>query len=123
MVVIHLAPHGRKGDKIYKVTVCPKGAKLTGRYLEQIGIYRTCRKAGQKDSLNLNVEKYSAWIAKGAQPSATLAKIIREHKVELPQAAAKKVAAPKAEKKAKPAVEAKAAKAPAKKAAAPAKKK
>jgi small subunit ribosomal protein S16 len=112
MVVIRLAPHGRKGDLVYKITVCTKGAKLTGKFIEKLGIYKVGK---EKDVFTVNADRLNYWMSKGAQPSSTLLKVLRDNKVEMVKAAPV-AKAPKAEKKAvAPKKEAPAKKAPAKK--------
>jgi small subunit ribosomal protein S16 len=120
MVVIRLAPHGRKGDLVYKITVCGKGAKLTGKYIEKLGIYKVGK---EKNIFTLNAERLNYWISKGAQTSPSLNKVLRDNKVEIFKAPAKAAKTAKIAKKvAAPAPKAAAKEAPAKKAA-PAKKK
>lgn len=114
MVVIRLARAGRKGAPVYQITVADKYAKLTGRHLEKIGIYRPSTK---KAEFNLDTTRYSYWLSKGAIASARLAKLLKDFKVDL---AATPVVEDKAPKKAA-APKAAPAKAAAPKAAAPAK--
>ena len=40
MVVIRLAPYGRKGDKVYKIMVSSEGKALSGRFIEKLGILK-----------------------------------------------------------------------------------
>ena len=94
MVVIRLSPSGKKGDTVYKVTVCGKGAKLTGNFIEKLGIYKPG--TGKKDLLELNTERYSHWLSKGAVPSARLVKVIKTLKPEAKVAAPVGAAAPSA---------------------------
>ena len=103
MVVIRLAPFGKKKATIYKVTVASKGAKLSGKFLEKLGTYAPAK---GKNLLEVNMDRLNYWIGVGAQPSPRLKKVLATYykgpKVEVaPKAAAP--AAPKTEKKAAPA--------------------
>jgi small subunit ribosomal protein S16 len=75
MVTIRLAPIGKKGENLYKISVATHRAKLTGRYLEKIGIYR-----GKNEETFLDQERYDFWIKKGAQPTPRVLKIIANAK-------------------------------------------
>jgi len=94
MVVIRLSPSGRKGDLVYKITVCSKAAKLTGKYIEKLGIYKV---GTQKDVFAVKTDRLNYWLSKGAQTSPSLLKVFRDNKVELYQAPLK-AAKPKAAK-------------------------
>jgi len=101
--------------------VSEKDAKLTGRFLEKIGIYVPRPGKEGKDSLQIDSERFTYWTKLGAQPSPRLATLLKTHKIDLGATATP--AAPKEAKVAKPATAAapKAAK-PASAAVAPAKK-
>lgn len=76
MVVIRLAPAGKKGEEIYRVVVADKDAKLTGRYLERIGIYAP----NTKQELSLEQDRFDYWLGKGAQPSPRVLKVLKSAK-------------------------------------------
>lgn len=84
MVVIRLAPGGKKHTPVYRIHVAQKGAKLRGRFLEKLGTY----KPGTSGFFTLNEERFNHWVSKGAQPSETLKKLLKDSK--------KKTAAPAA---------------------------
>lgn len=88
MVTIRLAPIGKKGEDLYKISVSNHRAKLTGRFLEKIGIYRAA-----KEETFLDMDRYNFWLAKGAQPTPRVLKIIKNAK-PMPQSVA--APAPKA---------------------------
>ena len=121
MTFIKLSPAGRKGDKIYKVTVSKKGAKLTGSFIEKLGIYRP---GAAKPVFELNTARYQYWLSVGAQPSARLKTVVKQFKDKLTWGEAPVVAtpAPKAAKAKAPKAAAPKAAKPAPKAAAAAKK-
>lgn len=76
MVVIRLAPAGKKGEEVYRLVVADKDAKLTGRYLERLGVYRP--KSAKE--LTLAQDRYDFWLSKGAQPSSRVLKVLKSAK-------------------------------------------
>lgn len=75
MVVIRLAPGGKKHTPVYRISVASKGAKLTGRFLERVGTY----KPGTNGFFKLDKERFDYWVSKGAQPSPRLSKLIKDN--------------------------------------------
>ena len=75
MVVIRLARFGAKHNPQYRVTVADKRRWVKGKFLEVIGNYDPGSR-GMKKKLVLDVEKAKSWIAKGAQPSVRVQKLI-----------------------------------------------
>jgi small subunit ribosomal protein S16 len=133
-VKIRLARHGAKKAPFYRVVVADGRARRDGRFIEILGRYnpRTV-----PSTVELDLEKVDAWIAKGAQPTEAAGKLIdiargdktapvkgevvskkAAAKVVAEAAAAEKAAAEAAEAKVKAAEEAAAAKAAAAEAAA-----
>jgi len=76
-VVIRLARFGSIHAPKYRVTVADKRFWRDGRFLEVIGQFNP-NPRGKEVGLNLNVAKAQAWIKKGAQPTATVAKLIKQ---------------------------------------------
>ena len=112
MVVIRLARHGAHKAPFYRIVVADSRARRDGRFIEQVGTYDP---KANPSKITIDMEKVEAWIAKGAQPSDRVAKIIALEKGEaLPEKIAAR-AEMKAEEKA--AAEKAAAEAAAKKAA------
>ena len=72
MVVIRLAPGGKKHSPVYRIHVADKDAKLTGRFLERVGTY----KPGTSGFFQLNRERFDYWVSKGAQLSDRVGKLI-----------------------------------------------
>lgn len=104
MVVIRLHRMGAKKRPFYHVVVADSRFAASGRFIEQVGFYNPIA-TGKEVALRLNVESINAWIAKGAQPSDRVKRLIKENEM-----GAEAVAKYKEEKHAK-AVEAKKAKA------------
>lgn len=87
-VKIRLARHGAKKAPFYRVVVADGRSRRDGRFLEIIGRYdpRT-----EPSTVELDVEKYDAWVAKGAQPTEAAEKLsaIARGEKEAPTADAK----------------------------------
>lgn len=90
MVVIRLARHGAHKRPFYRIVVADQRKKRDGRIIEQVGTYDP---NGNPSVIDLDIEKVDEWIAKGAQPSDRVAKIIASVKgEELPAKLAKRIA-------------------------------
>ena len=111
-VRIRLTRIGATKRPAYRVIAIDKRRSRDGRALEILGFYDPLTDPA---TVNLDTDKINAWIGKGAQPSETVAKLMRQ--------AARPAAAPAAEKPkratraAKPKASTKAAKADAAEAA------
>ncbi len=67
----------------------------SGRFIEQVGFYNPIA-SGKEVRLRLDVEKINAWIAKGAQPSDRVKRLVKE--VEMGEEAVLKAKQEKHEK-------------------------
>jgi len=74
MVKIRLARHGSKKHPVYRIVVANSESPRDGRYIEQVGLYDP---STDPVTVQLKSEKLQAWLAKGAQPTATVAQLIR----------------------------------------------
>jgi small subunit ribosomal protein S16 len=74
-VSIRLRREGAKNRPFYRVVVADKRSPRDGKFLEVIGNYDP-RKAGENYQINLDRADY--WVKNGAQPSDTVASIIRK---------------------------------------------
>ena len=74
-VSIRLRREGAKNRPYYRVVVADKRAPRDGKFLEVIGNYDP-RKTGENYQINLDRADY--WVKNGAQPSETVASIIRK---------------------------------------------
>lgn len=72
-VKIRLARHGAKKAPFYRVVVADGRAARDGRFIEMIGRYNPRM---NPSLVELDLEKVDAWLAKGAQPTETVVKII-----------------------------------------------
>jgi small subunit ribosomal protein S16 len=76
-VSIRLRREGTKNRPFYRVVVADKRSPRDGKFLEVIGNYDP-RKEGENYQLNLDRVEY--WVKNGAQPSETVASMIRKAK-------------------------------------------
>lgn len=73
-VRIRLTRVGKKSKPSYRVVVADQNAKRDGRFIELLGHYNPRVKPSQ---LLLDRDRVTYWLSKGAQPSATVAKLIK----------------------------------------------
>lgn len=107
MVVIRLSRYGAHKAPYYRVVVADQRKRRDGAIIEQVGTYDP---KNDPSGINLDMEKIEAWIAKGAQPSDRVAKLIAVVKgEELPAHIAHRAALKAAEKAAAEAAAKKAA--------------
>lgn len=72
-VRLRLMRMGKTKQPVYRVVVMDQRAPRDGRYIEQIGRYD----ARQEPSLvEIDNERATDWLAKGAQPSETVEKLL-----------------------------------------------
>ena len=74
---IRLTRMGKKKKPFYRVIVADVRAPRDGRYIEVVGTYDPCT---DPVDINLNQEKITSWLAKGAQPTRVVSWLIRESK-------------------------------------------
>jgi len=73
-VKIRLARYGAKKKPFYRVVVTDSRFPRDGRFLEVVGTYDPRNKA---TGLNLKVQAIQEWITRGAEPSDTVRKLLR----------------------------------------------
>ena len=74
MVSLRLARHGSKKAPFYRVVATDVRNPRDGRYIEILGTYDPRVSEG---GLNLKSERIQHWISQGAQPTDTVARLIR----------------------------------------------
>lgn len=82
-VKIRLQRFGTKKKPYYRVVATDSRNKRDGRFIEQVGTYDPMRKP---HVTNFKMDRVEHWISVGAQPSDTVASLLRRHRRE--QAAA-----------------------------------
>ena len=65
---------GGKKDPIWRVVVADQRSPRDGRFIENVGQYNP-----QTDptTINLDEDRVRAWLAKGAQPTETVRKLLK----------------------------------------------
>jgi len=71
-VAIRFSRQGKKKSPFYRIVAADKRSPRDGRFIELLGTYHPMTKV-----LKLDQEKYEKWIKVGAQPSGTLAAVVR----------------------------------------------
>ena len=84
MLTIRLARVGARKKPHYRVVVVEKERANTGRFVEILGHYNPRTKPVD---LTLDQERVAHWLKVGAQPSETVASLLRRHKPETAAAA------------------------------------
>ena len=75
---IRLARAGTKKRPVYHIVIADSRSPRDGRYIERLGYFNPLMAKDNKDRLKLDLEKCKAWMAKGAQPSDTVARLFRQ---------------------------------------------
>ena len=76
-VKIRLARHGAQKAPYYRIVVADARARRDGRYIEQIGTYNPCTNPA---TVNIDLESVDKWIANGAKPTDTVARLIEDER-------------------------------------------
>ena len=71
-VALRMSRQGKKKSPFYRIVAADKRCARDGRFIELLGTYHPTTKV-----LKLDQERYQKWIAVGAQPSGTLAAVVR----------------------------------------------
>jgi small subunit ribosomal protein S16 len=71
-VALRMSRQGKKKSPFYRIVAADKRCARDGRFIELLGTYHPITKA-----LKLDAERYQKWLSVGAQPSGTLASLIR----------------------------------------------
>ena len=72
-VKIRLARHGAHRAPYYRLVVADSRARRDGRYIEQVGTYNPLT---EPKKVTMDLEKIDTWIAQGAKPTETVARLI-----------------------------------------------
>ncbi|MBT3341044.1 MAG: 30S ribosomal protein S16 [Planctomycetes bacterium] len=81
-VVLRLKRLGRKNRPFYRICVMDRQTRRDGRAIEELGWYDPIKK-GDGEHFELNAERAAYWISQGAQPSGTVASLLRQKSVPL----------------------------------------
>ncbi len=112
---IRLARGGAKKKPFYRIVVADQRAPRDGDFIEKLGVYNPLLAKDDASRIQYNAERMKYWLGVGAQPSETLARLLRKEGVITtkpeytpkpkadklpPRAAARKAAEEEAKKKA-----------------------
>ena len=75
MLAIRLMRTGAKKRPSYRIVVKEKQSKRDGAFLENLGTYNPTREPAE---INLKTERVQYWISKGAQPTDTVRRLIKQ---------------------------------------------
>jgi small subunit ribosomal protein S16 len=81
MLAIRLARFGAKKKPTYRVVIIDKERARNSRSVEIVGHYNPIAKPAQ---VHLDHERISYWIKNGAQPSGTVARLLRNNPAQAP---------------------------------------
>jgi small subunit ribosomal protein S16 len=76
MLMIRMARFGAKKKPTYRVVVIDKERARDSRAVEVVGTYNPIAKP---TAVNLKHERIAYWMKNGAQPSDTVARLLRAH--------------------------------------------
>jgi small subunit ribosomal protein S16 len=65
---------GGKKDPIWRVVVADQRSPRDGRFIENVGQYNP---QTDPSTINLDEDRVRAWLAKGAQPTETVRKLLK----------------------------------------------
>jgi small subunit ribosomal protein S16 len=80
MVKIRLRRDGAKKSPYYTLVVADSRFPADGRFIEKVGTYNPMVEPAE---LNVDTEKVTEWIKKGAKPTDTAAALIKKAGVEI----------------------------------------
>ena len=75
MLAIRLMRTGAKKRPSYRIVVKEKQSKRDGAFLENLGTYNPTREPAE---INIKSDRVQYWISKGAQPTDTVRRLIKQ---------------------------------------------
>ena len=66
---------GAKNTPVFRIVVADSRSPRDGKFIEEIGTYQPLQKG---NNFTLNLERAKYWVDKGAQPSDTVASMIKK---------------------------------------------
>ena len=74
-VKIRLARHGAKKRPYYRIVVADARCPRDGKFIEEVGRYNPCANPAM---VKFDLEKVDQWIKNGAQPTDTVARLLKK---------------------------------------------
>ena len=71
---IRLARHGAKKRPYYRIVVADARCPRDGKFIEEVGRYNPC---ANPTMVQFDLEKVDQWIKNGAQPTDTVASLLK----------------------------------------------
>jgi small subunit ribosomal protein S16 len=75
-VVLRMARAGTKKRPVYHIVAADSRFPRDGRFIERLGYFNPLLPKDHKDRLKLDLDKAKAWMAKGAQPSDRIMRLL-----------------------------------------------
>lgn len=66
---------GAKNTPVFRIVVADSRSPRDGKFIEEIGTYQPLQKG---NNFNIDLERAKYWVEKGAQPSETVASMIKK---------------------------------------------
>jgi len=66
---------GAKNTPVFRIVVADSRSPRDGKFIEEIGTYQPLQKG---NNFNIDLERAKYWVGKGAQPSETVASMIKK---------------------------------------------
>ncbi len=104
MLKIKLARFGKKNQPTYRIVINEAKTKRDGKYNAAIGVYEPTK---NPKVLEIDLKEYEKWVSRGAQPTDTVASLVKRYKSGEPLLPKKKKVSKKAKAKLKKQEEAK----------------
>ena len=75
MVKIRLARHGARKKPFYRIVVAESRSPRDGRFIDQLGFYDPTKNPAV---VQLKKDRLAKWLQEGAQPTDTVAQLIKK---------------------------------------------
>lgn len=83
-VKIRMKRVGAKNTPVFRIVVADGRSPRDGKFIEELGTYQPLKKG---DNFSLNLDRARYWVKQGAQPSETVASLIKKAGKAVPAAA------------------------------------
>lgn len=77
MVTIRLARTGAKKRPFYHIVVADSRSPRDGRFIERVGFYNPIA-VGTEEKLRVNTDRVDYWMSRGALPSSTVSRLLKQ---------------------------------------------
>ncbi len=75
-VKIRMKRVGAKNTPVFRIVVADGRSPRDGKFIEELGTYQPLKRGA--DNFSLDLERARYWVSKGAQPSETVASLIKK---------------------------------------------